>query len=239
MLKDPKDKGPDLFAMTSNEHFHKNGKDASMFATKKHGKTAGDGEEKKITRRGKRSKTEEDCDDEGAGKEAATEETAKKAPTEAAKTTKAPDDEAFKNEFREVMKSNPLRFNESSAAQSVADWDNFIVHMGEMPCYDFHKHQKRDCTCLQNITQKERAAIVSTLAPLTVFPRDSRPEACAMLVKERRNKMHRSEFLFPMPESDEMVRVCVFRFRALVDLTGQTTWKKAREAPKKDAGKND
>jgi hypothetical protein len=232
-----------FFAMTSNEHGkqqRRTRKDSElkMAPTRKRGETQpAKGEDTKV-RRDKRIKTEED--DEGeAGEETATEETPKEAPVETAQKAKATVDDAFKLEFREVMKSNPLRFNESSAAQSVEGWDTFIVMLGEMPCYDFHKHQKRDCTCLQNITTKERAAIVSTLAPLTMFPRDARADACALLVKERRNKMHRSEFLFPMPESEEMVRVCVFRFRALVDLTGQTTWKKAREIPKKGAEKAD
>jgi hypothetical protein len=223
--------------MTSNEQGRQqrrtNDSELKMSPSKKRGETQpAKVEEKTIQRGNKRTKTEED--DEGeAGKEAATEET----PAVTLVETPKKDDEVFKLEFREVMKSNPLRFNESSAAQSVAGWDAFIVKLGEMPCYDFHKHQKRDCTCLQNISQKERAAIVSTLAPLTMFPKEARADACALLVKERRNKMHRSEFLFPMPESEEMVRVCVFRFRALVDLTGQTTWKKAREIPKKGAEK--
>lgn len=217
-----------------------------MVTTKKRGETqSGKGEEKKI-KRDKIIKIEDVGDDGAKAKEETTaepeqttaEQTAKKAPAEKAKKATSRDDDTFKLEFREVMKTNPLRFKETSAVQSVADWDAFILRLGETPCYDFHKHAKRDCTCLQNITPKQRAAIVSTLAPLTMFPRDSRPEACALLVKERRNKMHRSEFLFPMPDSDEMVRVCVFRFRSLVDLTGQTTWKKAREDPK-NAGKDD
>lgn len=228
--------------MTSNEHGkqQRRTKDSKrkMAPSKKRGETQPAKGEEKTIGRGKRNKTEED--DEGeAVTVAAAEETPKEAPEETDKKADSMDDEAFKIEFREVMKSNPLRYGQSSAAQSVEGWNNFIVKLGEMPCYDFHKHQKRDCTCLQHITQKEMAAIVSTLAPLTMFPRDARPDACALLVKERRNKMHRSEFLFPMPDSEEMVRVCVFRFRALVDLTGQTTWKKAREIPKKGAEKAD
>ena len=224
-----------LLQMTSNEEGTPTELNMVTGTTKKRseaqpGKGEEKGEEKKI-RRGKRSKTEEDGED-GAKAKETTAETAKKSPAEKAKKATAMDDDTFKLEFREVMKTNPLRFKETSAAQSVADWDAFIIRLGETPCYDFHKHAKRDCTCLQKITQKQRAAIVSTLAPLTMFPRESRPEACALLVKEWRNKMHRSEFLFPMPDSDEMVRVCVFRFRSLVDLTGQTAWKKAREDPK-------